>query len=143
MKITFMLEKKHLWLLILLVLAVGFVVAYGTNDPKTFGHSMGETEGLDVNNDGVVDKAATAIQADYTNADHFDCSWKRMVTHEYNSCPKGYYVAGLGTSNFDKPVVPSPSSTSGTLQQEAGTGSNAWTTTNVILCCKLSPNILP
>ena len=47
MEIKISLKKKHFWLLSVLILAVGLVIAYGGNDPKVIGHTVGEIEGLE------------------------------------------------------------------------------------------------
>lgn len=51
MQLNINIEKKHLWLLILAIVAVGFVVAYNTNpqNPAVMGHSFGEIEGVPMN----------------------------------------------------------------------------------------------
>lgn len=44
MQIKINIRKNHLWTLILLVLGIGLVIAYGTNNPSQFGHSSGEID---------------------------------------------------------------------------------------------------
>ncbi|MBS3144006.1 hypothetical protein J4208_00310 [Candidatus Woesearchaeota archaeon] len=46
MQININIEKKHLWFLVLAVVAVGFVVAYGGTNPPVMGHNFGEIEGV-------------------------------------------------------------------------------------------------
>ena len=44
MEIKIDIKKKHFWILTLLVVGIGIVVAYGTNNPSQFGHTSGEIE---------------------------------------------------------------------------------------------------
>src|SRR3989338_11154685 len=47
MEIKISIEKKYVWLLILVISAVGIVVAYGSNNPPVMGHTIGEVDGVD------------------------------------------------------------------------------------------------
>ena len=47
MEIKIAIEKKYAWILVLAVVAVGFVIAYGGNTPQIMGHSIGEIDGID------------------------------------------------------------------------------------------------
>jgi len=60
MKIGVNVEKRYLIILLLgigIFIVGGFVIAYGTSNPSTFGHSLGEIEGV----------PASGIQAKITN----------------------------------------------------------------------------
>ncbi len=50
-------EKKYVWFLTLVIVAVGFVIAYGGNNPQEMGHTLGEVQGIDTNNNNIVDNA--------------------------------------------------------------------------------------
>jgi len=45
MEIKITIEKKYVWLLVLTLVVVGLVVAYGGNEPQKMGHSFGEVFG--------------------------------------------------------------------------------------------------
>ncbi|MBS3144005.1 hypothetical protein J4208_00305 [Candidatus Woesearchaeota archaeon] len=49
MQINITIEKKYVWLLILVISAVSIVVAYGSNNPQVMGHTIGEVEGATPN----------------------------------------------------------------------------------------------
>jgi len=44
MQFNINIKKRHAFLIVAVVVLVGFAVAYGTNDPPTMGHSVGEIE---------------------------------------------------------------------------------------------------
>ena len=58
MEIKVNIEKKHFWILTLLILGIGLVIAYGTNNPEVFGHSAEE---IDVTFDGATTSLQDAI----------------------------------------------------------------------------------
>ncbi|GEM_PF-5616908 len=60
MQINITIEKKYAWLLILVIFAVGLVVAFNTNNPPVMGHTFGEIQSADANNNGIVDTAENA-----------------------------------------------------------------------------------
>ncbi|MBI1973105.1 hypothetical protein HYS50_03805 [Candidatus Woesearchaeota archaeon] len=63
MEIKITIEKKYVWLLVLTLVVVGLVVAYGGNNPQQMGHSLGEVWGVAPNCEGVQDKVCDGPKA--------------------------------------------------------------------------------
>ncbi len=78
MEIKINIEKKYAWLLLITLFAVGFVVAYGGNNPQVMGHSFGEIEGVapNCNHNNGTPSPPCAILAAQTQWDPKDvASW--------------------------------------------------------------------
>lgn len=57
MEIKINVEKKYVWMLGILIVAVGLVWAYGEGRPDFVGHMQKDVNGLDTNGDAVPDNA--------------------------------------------------------------------------------------
>ncbi len=88
-------EKKHIWLLALLIVAVGFVIAQGPQNP---GHDVTQIGGLDQKIDAKIAAKLTS------GAIKLDCKIAYKASHPPKSgsavveCPAGYVLTGGGGS---------------------------------------------
>lgn len=101
MEIKINIEKKYVWVLILVIVAVGLVIAYNTNNPQQMGHTLGEIAGADANNDGVVDQAATAWTTERLQPSLIQYKDTGLLNGglAFIACDSGYAVLG-GGCNF-------------------------------------------
>jgi hypothetical protein len=133
-------EKRDLvWIgLIVVLIGIGFVYAYGGSEPSVVGHSASELEEEDptvivsvkdgVSWDEVSDKpAGFADDSDDGGMARNNCYWTGVGTHGSVVCPVGYYLAGVCFTNSGVGCNPSVGGASTQSEwQSAGGG----------YCCK-------
>ena len=94
-------EKRHVWLLALLVLAVGVVIAQGTPGVS---HSAAEVTGLNAAIDARVSAASYCRSSGLNcpSANQANCAW--LQGHVWGAsfdavCPANQFLAGVRVSN--------------------------------------------
>ena len=90
MRLTINIEKKYVWLILLAVVAVGLVIAYGGTNPQQMGHSLGEIglgdTNIDKNNNGIVDTTEDAYKLrGKTAAEYLSTSCRVVTVNSGNS----------------------------------------------------------
>jgi len=111
-RLTINIEKKYVWILGLLLIAVGLVIAYGEGTPDKVGHMQKDLYNLDTNGNNIPDNAEllsgkTMVEVQRGAVPiltHTNCEWIVVGGGWTESvCPKGKFLAGMRhqTTKYD------------------------------------------